>query len=151
MTTTSLKEGAWIRTSSPEETARCGAELGRALKAGDTVVLKGDIGSGKTTFTKGVARGLGFKAAADDVSSPTFVLIKEYPCRIPLYHIDLYRLDAITPNERSLIEEAMDGTGVVVLEWGEKARAFLPPSCLEIEFRHVSPNAREIRMKRAVR
>jgi tRNA threonylcarbamoyladenosine biosynthesis protein TsaE len=78
-------------TRSAEETMRLAAKLARSLEAGDCIALVGDLGSGKTTFVKGLAWGLGFKKK-DYVASPTFVILKNYPARIPIYHFDVYRL-----------------------------------------------------------
>jgi len=106
-----------IETASPEETQKIAAKLGEKLKPGDVVLLFGDLGAGKTTFVQGLARGLG---VPEDyyVQSPTFALINEYPGRVPLYHVDLYRLapeDVYDLGLEELVEK-----GVVVIEWSER-------------------------------
>ncbi len=143
-----MNEGAWTDSQSPEETMEMGRRLGALLKSGDTVSLVGEIGSGKTTFTKGVARGLGIRVDLSEVTSPTFVLMKEYPCRVPLYHIDLYRLDEARGVDAGLIQECFASEGVTVLEWGSRAESILPPDHLEVEFEHGGPTSRRIRFRR---
>mgnify|MGYP001258209443 CR=1 FL=1 len=101
--------------------------LGRLLAAGDCVALYGGLGVGKTTFTQGLAWGLGVKKA---VNSPTFTLVKEYHGRLPLYHMDLYRLD-YTSEELGL-EEYWEGDGVTVIEWPEVVDPLLPEDRLDI-------------------
>ena len=146
MTTISpLKSGDWLLSRSAEETMKLGNALGRTLRKGDVVSLYGPIGGGKTTFVKGLAEGLGIKIDASEVASPTFVLIREYPCRIPLRHIDLYRLDRVEGVDRRLVEECFDAPGVTVIEWAEKAEAFLPDERVEVRFRHETETSRGIR------
>jgi tRNA threonylcarbamoyladenosine biosynthesis protein TsaE len=104
--------------------ARC---LGEVLQAGDCVALYGGLGIGKTTFTQGLAQGLGI---TKPVNSPTFTLVKEYQGRLPLYHMDLYRLE--DPTEELGLEEYWDGDGVVVIEWPEIIRQWLPEDRLDV-------------------
>lgn len=108
-------------TESEEETAQVGRDLATKLRSGDVVLLHGDLGAGKTAFTKGLAEGLG--VSRDEVSSPTFTLIQEYRGgRLPLFHVDLYRLnDPREIEDLGLDEIAADG--VLAIEWAEK----LPP------------------------
>jgi tRNA threonylcarbamoyladenosine biosynthesis protein TsaE len=105
------------QTQAADETRAVGAALGRAARAGDVLWLHGDLGAGKTELTKGVAAGL---ACTDPVSSPSFALIHEYHGgRLPLFHIDLYRLD--TPAAEDLgLEDYLEDDGVTVIEWGER-------------------------------
>ncbi len=112
-------------TASEDETRRVGRELAAALQAGDVVLLYGDLGAGKTAFTKGLAEGLG--AATDDVSSPTFTLMQEYRGgRLPLFHVDLYRLnDPREIEDLGLDEIAADG--VLAIEWADKLPTRLKP------------------------
>ena len=148
MTITSpVKFDAWIDSVGPGETIRLGERLGRSLRKGDALSLEGELGSGKTTFVKGLAKGLGIKVDSSEVVSPTFVFIKEYPCRIPLFHLDLYRLDEIKPSDRALIEECFED-GASAVEWGDKAPDLLPKSRLRVEFRHAGPELRQIRLSR---
>lgn len=141
-------EGKWIETHGPVETIELGRMLGLSLKSGDVLSLVGDIGSGKTTFTKGIARGLGIRVDLSEVTSPTFVLVKEYPCRIPLYHIDLYRLDEAKGVDAGLVEECFASGGVTVIEWGSRADTIMPPEHIEVEFEHAGPTIRLIRLRR---
>ena len=105
-------------TAGEAETSRVGEELGRTLRAGDVVLLYGALGAGKTAFVRGLARGLG--APAEEVSSPTFTLVQEYAGgRSPLYHVDLYRLEAKEIDDLGL-DELISGDGVVAIEWADK-------------------------------
>ena len=104
-----------LHTTSPEETEAYGARLARVLQPRTIVGLVGDLGAGKTCFVRGLATGLGI--APDEVHSPTFTLIAEYPGgRLPLYHIDLYRLEGAAIEELGL-EEYLFGAGVSAIEW----------------------------------
>ncbi len=104
-----------IPTSSAEETQRLGQQIGRCVTAGMVIGLCGDLGAGKTCLVKGIATGLGI--AAEEVVSPTFTLVTEhYRGRIPLYHLDLYRLEGVTLEELGF-EEYLFGRGVAVIEW----------------------------------
>lgn len=132
-------------TRSPAETRRLGERIGRLLLSGDAVALIGELGSGKTVLTKGIAKGLGIKG--DPVRSPSFVLIREYSGKIPLFHFDLYRLKK--PEELNTIgyEEYFSGKGVVVIEWAERAKNFLPEEYLKVELSIVRENERKIFLK----
>ncbi|MBL7084497.1 MAG: tRNA (adenosine(37)-N6)-threonylcarbamoyltransferase complex ATPase subunit type 1 TsaE [Candidatus Omnitrophica bacterium] len=114
-----------IKTDSPQETINLGEQLGRHLKAGDVLGLIGELGSGKTTLVKGIASGLGVKEK-EDISSPTFVLIKEYKGNVPLYHFDLYRLDKVNDIRYLGVDEYLFNDGVCVIEWAEKMKMLLP-------------------------
>ena len=103
-------------TSSPAETEEAGERLGGQLRSGDVVLLTGELGAGKTTFVRGVARGTGSHAP---VASPTFQLVRVYPGRVQLAHVDLYRVENST-ELRDLGLEELAGRGAVVVEWGER-------------------------------
>jgi len=103
-------------TSSPAETEEAGERLGGQLRSGDVVLLTGELGAGKTTFVRGVARGTGSHAP---VASPTFQLVRVYPGRVQLAHVDLYRVEKNT-ELRDLGLEELAGQGAVVVEWGER-------------------------------
>jgi tRNA threonylcarbamoyladenosine biosynthesis protein TsaE len=105
-----------IETASEEETAAVGERVAAALQRGDVVLLYGDLGAGKTAFVRGLARGLG--AAPEDVTSPTFTIIQEYRGRVPLYHVDLYRLEPREVEDLGLDELVQEG--VVAVEWAER-------------------------------
>jgi tRNA threonylcarbamoyladenosine biosynthesis protein TsaE len=105
-------------TTSEEETIASGERLGRTLQPGMVVLLYGDLGAGKTAFVRGLAIGVG--AAGDDVSSPTFTIVQEYPGRgSTLYHVDLYRLEPAEIDDLGL-EDLVAGDGIVAIEWAER-------------------------------
>jgi tRNA threonylcarbamoyladenosine biosynthesis protein TsaE len=117
-------------THSPEETGRLGAAFASLVRPGDIISLTGDLGAGKTRFVQGLAEGLG---VSEHVTSPTFAIIKEYSTgRLPLYHLDVYRLE----NERDLeglgYEDYFFGEGVTVIEWGDKVAGLIPDNALNI-------------------
>lgn len=129
-----------VRTRGPEETRAIGAGLGALVRPGDVVLLRGDLGAGKTTFTQGLARGAG---TDELVNSPTFVLINEYHGRLPLYHADLYRLE--DPHEVAALDLAgatLDG--VLVVEWPERGDGVLPAEHLLVVIEYVSPDERDL-------
>ena len=103
-------------TSSAAQTEAAGEELGRRLRPGDLVLLKGELGAGKTTFVRGMARGVGSDAP---VASPTFQLVRIYPGRVQLAHVDLYRLEKDDEVRDVGLDELLDA-GAVVIEWGER-------------------------------
>jgi tRNA threonylcarbamoyladenosine biosynthesis protein TsaE len=133
-----------VFTLSEEETADLGRSLGRALKGGELLLLEGDLGYGKTVFARGVAVGLGI--AADEVSSPSFTLVHEYTGgRLPLFHLDLYRLDGQDEEIGGIgIEEIVGGGGVVLVEWGEKLPPFLRRGATTVRFHDVGEGSRRI-------
>lgn len=112
-----------IETNSPEETRRAGRELAAALPPGSVLALTGDLGSGKTAFVKGVADCLG---DGEQVTSPTYTLVNEYPGRIPLYHFDVYRLEQPDLSQCDWMDDYLFGEGICVVEWADRIRALLP-------------------------
>ena len=130
---------------------RMGYQLARMLRSGNIVSLVGDLGTGKTVFVKGIARGLGIRVGTEEVVSPTFVLVKEYPCKIPLYHIDLYRLDVISASDAFLIDEYLHRDGIACVEWGEKFQNNYGSNYFEVKFRHKGPSTRQIRVRKILR
>ncbi len=133
-------------THSREDTIQLAEQLARGLQKGDVLALYGDLGSGKTTFTKGIGRGLGVKDARR-INSPTFVLIKEYEARIPMYHLDLYRLDNIEAIEDICVEEYIYGNGVAIVEWAEKIKNILPEKHIAVKFTIKGDEEREIEIE----
>ena len=129
---------------SEEETLDLGRGLGRALKGGELLLLQGDLGYGKTVFARGIASALGIPP--EEVSSPSFTLVHEYRGgRVPLFHLDLYRLE--TPEEEvgALgLEEMLAAGGVVLVEWGEKLPPFLRRGATTIRFHDVGEGSRRI-------
>jgi tRNA threonylcarbamoyladenosine biosynthesis protein TsaE len=131
-----------VITSSPEQTWRTGEILGAMLEAGDTVCLYGDLGSGKTNLAYGISRGLDVQDQY--ITSPTFTFVNEYKGRVPLYHIDLYRLNDPGELENIGFEEYIESDGVTVIEWAEKAEDELPMESLSVYLSTVDEHSREI-------
>jgi tRNA threonylcarbamoyl adenosine modification protein YjeE len=133
-----------LETSAAEETEAAGEEMGRRLRTGDLVLLKGELGAGKTTFVRGMARGAGSAAA---VASPTFQLVRIYRGRLQLAHVDLYRLDRGEGLGDLGLEELLDG-GAVVVEWGERLDN---PEAALVTIEHLGGDRRRVRMERDLR
>ena len=130
-------------TTSPAETELAGTRLGERLEAGDVVLLSGELGAGKTTFVRGVARGAGSDAW---VASPTFQLVRIYPGRVQLAHVDLYRIE----KSRELADLGLDELaqqGAVVVEWGERLAI---DGAAHIQIEHLGGDRRLIRTKRGL-
>ena len=131
-----------VETHSITETLEFGARLARELRRGDVVALSGELGAGKTALVKGIARGLGITA---DVTSPTFTLIHEYNGgQMPLYHVDLYRLEGVPQALAIGIEDYLNGQGVTVIEWAERIAPLLPPHTTRIRIESLGENTRRI-------
>lgn len=130
-----------FNTSSPEETVELGRQIGKELKTGDVVALIGELGAGKTSFTQGIAEGLDVTSY---VKSPSFTIVNEYKGRLPVYHIDLYRLGNINEIHELGIEEYFYGDGVTIIEWAEKAYPLLPARYLLVKFFYTGENSRKI-------
>jgi tRNA threonylcarbamoyladenosine biosynthesis protein TsaE len=107
-----------LRTRSPEETAQAGFRLGKALKKGQTVLIYGDLGAGKTVFVKGIARALG--VSERDITSASFTVVAMHPADPPLYHIDLYRVEGAHDLDSTGVWDYIGGDGIAVVEWAEK-------------------------------
>ncbi|MGG1575251.1 tRNA (adenosine(37)-N6)-threonylcarbamoyltransferase complex ATPase subunit type 1 TsaE [Fictibacillus sp. NRS-1165] len=133
-----------VTTASPVETSELAEKLGTLLGPGDVLTLEGDLGAGKTTFTKGLAKGLGVKRV---VNSPTFTIIKEYKGRLPFYHMDVYRLE--DSDEDLGFEEYFEGEGVTVVEWAQFIDDRLPDDRLNIEIRRTGDEKRELKFQPA--
>jgi tRNA threonylcarbamoyladenosine biosynthesis protein TsaE len=131
-------------THSPEQTQELGKRLGKIALAGDVVLLVGKLGAGKTCLTQGIAWGLGIKEYA---ASPSFVLVRELYGRLPLYHIDFYRLENPEEIAELGLDEYFYGKGVSVVEWAEKALELLPPENLLTEMEYVAENERRLHLK----
>lgn len=127
----------------PRETFHIGKVLGENLHAGDVVALVGELGAGKTCLTQGIARGLGIPESYQ-ITSPTFTLMNEYPGKIVLYHLDLYRLSGVGDLEELGYEEYFRGDGVLVIEWAEKIKDVLSDETLFVSFAYLDENKREI-------
>jgi tRNA threonylcarbamoyladenosine biosynthesis protein TsaE len=130
-----------VRTTSEEETIELGFTVGKALKKGSVVSLRGSLGVGKTVFAKGVAQSLGIEEA---IVSPTFTLIQEYEGALPLYHMDLYRIDSEEEFELIGGEEYLFGDGITLIEWSEKIQDLLPQETIYVTISLESDNTRSI-------
>ena len=137
------KESFTCRTSSDEETINLGLRLGTLLNEGAIVALAGDLGSGKTWFTKGVAMGL--EVSSDTViTSPSFSLMNEYQGRHALFHIDVYRLENVSDFLDAGLDEYFYGNGVTVMEWADRWPEVLPERSLKVQFVILDEYSREI-------
>jgi len=139
-----------FRTASEEETIALGERLARGLPPRAVVLLIGNLGAGKTTLAKGIVKGLG-AAEPDEVASPTFTLIHEYPFadlaatgRQKVYHIDLYRLDKANEAARLGLDELFEKDAVVLIEWAEKFLELMPAERIEIRIAAGDGDQREI-------
>ncbi|WP_027964074.1 tRNA (adenosine(37)-N6)-threonylcarbamoyltransferase complex ATPase subunit type 1 TsaE [Halalkalibacillus halophilus] len=128
-----------FKTQSEMETKEIAIKLAEMLHPGDVITLDGDLGAGKTTFTKGLAEGLEIKRT---VNSPTYTIIKEYEGRIPLYHMDVYRLEG--SEEDIGFDEYFEGEGVTVVEWSLFIESYLPVNRLMISIEKVDEQQRSI-------
>jgi tRNA threonylcarbamoyladenosine biosynthesis protein TsaE len=129
---------------SPEETQKFGVGIGELAQPGDTFLLVGGLGAGKTCLTQGIAWGLNIKEYA---VSPSFVVIRELYGRLPLYHIDFYRLDNLEEIAELGLDDYLYGKGVSVVEWAEKGLSLLPAEHLLIEMSYVSDTERNLKLK----
>ena len=130
-------------THSPEETQAFGKRCGEIAKPGDIFLLTGELGAGKTCFTQGIAFGLGIKEYA---LSPTFVIMRQLKGRLPLYHIDLYRLDRLEETADLGLDDYLYGDGVSVVEWAEKALSLMPPDHLLIQIEYIDGSGRQLKL-----
>ena len=129
-----------FKTENPEETQTLGEKLGKTLKQGDVIALVGDLGTGKTCLTQGIARGVGI-APGEVVNSPSYILINEYNGATPIYHIDLYRLEDINEIAELGLSEYMEGDGICIIEWAERMAESLPDTCIKIYITLIDTNA----------
>jgi tRNA threonylcarbamoyladenosine biosynthesis protein TsaE len=131
------------RANSDQETIRLGEKLGSCLRNGDFVALTGELGSGKTWFTKGLALGLGVSPSTV-ITSPSFALVNEYQGRIPLFHMDVYRLEELSAFLSAGLEEYFHEDGVVALEWSERWPEILPRARVAVRILILDETSREI-------
>jgi tRNA threonylcarbamoyladenosine biosynthesis protein TsaE len=137
--TTTLRE-----TGAPEETEAAGEEMGASLQRGDLLLLKGELGAGKTTFVRGLARGCGSQAL---VASPTFQLVRVYPGRVQLAHVDLYRMEEKSELADLGLEDLLE-EGAVVIEWGDRLG---PQDAALLSIEHLGSDRRRLTLERALR
>lgn len=130
-----------FKTFSVEETIKLGEEIGKYLKKGDILTLNGDLGAGKTHFTKGIGKGL---EVEECITSPTFTIVSEYMGRLPLYHFDVYRIQDIYEMYEIGFEEYLYGDGVCVIEWSDNIKELLPKDTIDILINRIDDNERLI-------
>ncbi len=134
-----------IVSSSQQHTDRLGQAIGWTLRGGETIALYGPLGAGKTALVRGIARGLGAESTA--VTSPTFVMIHEYQGRLPLAHVDLYRVRSPRDLESTGLVDYFSGSTVTAVEWADKGTPVLPSDRLDIELTHRAVRSRVIRLR----
>ncbi len=135
-----------LRSASEEETISYGRVLGNMLERGDVIALIGELGAGKTYLAKGLALGLGAKDAKE-VTSPSFTIINEYSGRIPIFHLDFFRLSEDFEVEDLGYEEYFYGPGVSIIEWAEKFPKILPEEHLEVKINISGERERDLELK----
>lgn len=134
-----------IISSSEQHTEQIACAFAESLRGDEIIALHGDLGAGKTAFTRGLARGLGIN---DGVSSPTFALVHEYEGKYKLYHFDMYRINSFDDLYSTGFFD-YSGNGVLIIEWSENIEEFLPDERINIMLRHLSENEREITIEGA--
>ncbi|MBR2362752.1 MAG: tRNA (adenosine(37)-N6)-threonylcarbamoyltransferase complex ATPase subunit type 1 TsaE [Spirochaetaceae bacterium] len=131
-------------THSAEETIQLGKKIGSLLQPGAIIAMEGNLAAGKTTITKGIAKSLGIEEA---ITSPTFTLISEYEGKMPLYHMDVYRLDSCEDFINLGVEDLMYGDGVSIIEWSERVREELPKSTITLRLEIREDGGRDITLE----
>ena len=134
-----------MTSTSRAETARTGSELARDLRAGDCVLLEGTLGTGKTVLSKGIAQGLGVNA--EEVRSPTFTLVNIYQGRMPVYHIDLYRIQKPEELRELGLEELIGTDGVAIVEWPGRLGPYMPKEAVWVHIKDLGGDNREIKIE----
>ena len=135
-----------VESHSPEETQAFAHRLGEHMAGGEVLALQGDLGAGKTCFVQGLAEGLDVPPSVY-VRSPTFTLMDEYPGRMTLFHLDLYRLADIDELEAIGWRECLNGDAVVAVEWANRLEHFLPDNHLELTLEHLENDNRRITLE----
>jgi tRNA threonylcarbamoyladenosine biosynthesis protein TsaE len=133
-----------LTSTSPEDTQAAGERLAQILAPGDVVALTGELGAGKTCFVQGLARGLD---ATTWPTSPTFVLINEYRARLPIHHVDAYRVSGPAEMIDIGLLDLLDGDGITVIEWPERIRPLLPARTIEVAIEGLGDNSRTITIR----
>ena len=128
-------------TNNPDETIKLGEQFSNFIEVGDVFAFEGELASGKTTFTKGILKGLDFKKP---VTSPTFTLVNEYDAKLSIIHIDCYREDEIERWIHLGISDYFSNQNIVIIEWAERIARLLPQNTIRINFNHQKQNKREI-------
>ena len=138
-----------FNTHSPAQTRRVAARLAGLLRSGDLICLEGELGTGKTCFVQGLGEGLD---ATAPIRSPSFTLIGEYPTPPPLpplYHVDLYRIEAVEEALAIGLEEYLYGEGICAIEWADRVPEVIPAHALQVHVEHAGPTTRRIRVSLA--
>lgn len=138
-------EGLLLLSENTESTQALGEWIGKEARGGEVLALIGPLGAGKTRFVQGLAKGL--EVAERYITSPTFILLQSYEGRLPLYHIDLYRIEKETEMEPLGLDEFLEGKGVSAVEWADKGLNTLPPRRLTITFRYAGEDRRELDLR----
>ncbi len=134
-----------VTSKNPGDTHRIGSALGRLLRPGDVLCLMGPLGAGKTCLVQGIVKGV-HPEASHPVRSPSFTLISEYPGPLPIYHIDLFRLEG-GPGDREIgVEELIGADGCCLIEWADRCPQWMPAERLDVELAIVSPTERSLRL-----
>lgn len=131
----------WV-SRSPKETMRFAEQWAKSLEPGNVILLYGDLGAGKTTFVKGLAKGMGINPK--EVVSPTFVLMNQYRGRWPLSHIDLYRLDTPEALSSFRIEDYMDPNSIMLIEWPQRLKEACPRNAIRVILTHEGESQRRL-------
>jgi len=142
-----MDDGIRFKVESVEQTVALGQKLGAYLQKGDCVCLSGDLGTGKTAFTGGIAKSLGID---DYITSPTFTIVNEYEGRLPLYHFDVYRIGDVSEMHETGYDEYISGDGITVIEWAERIMEILPDERIEVTIEKDNldkPDCRTITMR----
>lgn len=129
------------RTEGPEQTEALGERVGAGLDPGDVVLVSGEVGAGKTTLIRGACRALG---VTDPVTSPTFTIGRRYAGRLPVSHLDLYRLEDLRSEDPALLDDYLDARSVAFVEWPTAAEPWIERVSRRIEIRHAGGDARDV-------
>jgi tRNA threonylcarbamoyladenosine biosynthesis protein TsaE len=133
-----------LKSESAAETKKIGEALGKFLQAGDVVALEGELGAGKTTMVKGIAKGLGVRGSDEEVLSPTFTLIHEYEGREKIFHIDWYRLESVKGVDALQANECFSSGAVTLVEWPGRGKKILPDEKIWITLLHHGETGRKV-------
>ena len=140
-----MRQPQTVFSLSEKETYELGLTMARGLRGGEVIVLEGDLGLGKTVMARGLAAGLGI--SPEDVHSPSYTLVQEYSGgRVPMFHIDLYRLADEADADEIGIDEIASGGGVVVVEWGERLPRHLRRDAIHIRLHDIGEDSRRIEL-----
>lgn len=143
-----MHENLVLTAATPDDTRAIGAAVAPLLRRRDAIVLTGELGAGKTTFVQGLAGGL---EVEEHVASPTFTLVREYAGRLPVAHVDVYRLDRVQDVVDLALDEIADGDAVLVVEWGDAVDELLSDERLRVELTTVDPSGTDETRQIAIR